>query len=291
MIVYYALGGGLGHVTRGRAVIHTLGLEGPVTVVTSSPGAADRRIVGDWNVVQLEGIRTAAALRESVVEILDEQRPHTIFVDAFPGGILGELGPGLWPNGCDAFHVARALRWHRYTERLRGPLPEYRKVFGVEALGPQQLEALGGTVEKLILLDPPMRGTVPDVTGAWLIVHAGAEEEILDLVAYARERRDRDDPDSPLVLLSPHRPSALAPDINYLDHYPARQLFKDAARIVTACGFNSMRQTESFAEKHLSMPFERALDDQFSRAAQRRADQRRATGSRMDGVVGSARRR
>ena len=42
MIVVYALGGGLGHLTRVRAALFTLGRHEPVTIITSSPFATDR---------------------------------------------------------------------------------------------------------------------------------------------------------------------------------------------------------------------------------------------------------
>jgi hypothetical protein len=43
-----------------------------------------------------------------------------------------------------------------------------------------------------------------------------------------------------------------------------------ASRIVTACGFNVMRQTEPYRDRHTFLPFPRRYDDQFTRAARRR---------------------
>jgi len=45
VIVYYAIGGGLGHLVRARAVLHTLGVADAV-LVTASPFAKDARVTG-----------------------------------------------------------------------------------------------------------------------------------------------------------------------------------------------------------------------------------------------------
>ena len=55
------------------------------------------------------------------------------------------------------------------------------------------------------------------------------------------------------------------------DLFPASYLFESAEQIVSACGFNIMRQTETFKEKHQFLPFWRRFDDQFLRASRRRA--------------------
>ena len=64
--------------------------------------------------------------------LLDDLQPDELLVDAFPGGILGELcGIELPP----ARLIARALRWDAYARRLDGPLPEYDVVHALEPLG------------------------------------------------------------------------------------------------------------------------------------------------------------
>src|SRR5262249_49323155 len=64
------------------------------------------------------------------------------------------------------------------------------------------------------------------------------------------------------------RTSRVAARLNF---YPASLLFPLAERVITACGFNVMRQTESLASIHRFLPFERRFDDQFQRARRRRS--------------------
>ena len=63
MILYYALGGGLGHLVRARAVLYTLGVAERAVLVTASPFAADARVVGGLPVVRVPERWTAIAPR------------------------------------------------------------------------------------------------------------------------------------------------------------------------------------------------------------------------------------
>ena len=53
MLLYYALGGGLGHLVRARAFLHTLGLDGEAALFTSSRFASDPRVTGGLRVVRV----------------------------------------------------------------------------------------------------------------------------------------------------------------------------------------------------------------------------------------------
>ena len=70
-----------------------------------------------------------------------------------------------------------------------------------------------------------------------------------------------------LLLASPQKLNLKLPCFYQTNIYPASTLFESAERIFTACGFNAMKQTELFREKHFFIPFERRYDDQFKRAA------------------------
>ena len=59
-------------------------------------------------------------------------------------------------------------------------------------------------------------------------------------------------------------------------HVPAVDLYPTADRIVTGGGFNAVRQTEAWSDRHLVVPFERRFDDQFARARRVRARHRRS---------------
>lgn len=249
MIVCYAAGDGLGHLTRLRSVLHTLRLDGPVTVVTGSPFAADPRVTGGWHVVE-----TAPALT-----------PDEVIVDAFPAGLRGDLT--RFPPGTRVTHLARLLRWDAYRPLLPADPPCFDRTFVLEPLDPAHdayLREVSAKVSPLVLTDPPSEPV--DVNG-WLIVHSGPDLETLELVAYAQDMAAAERVRPPMTLVSPRRPKDLPPGITHLDVYPAYTPGPNVERIITAAGFNAVRQYAPWRGRHRILPFPRSLDDQFARAA------------------------
>ncbi|WP_433476885.1 hypothetical protein ACQPZP_07405 [Spirillospora sp. CA-142024] len=255
MIVCYAAGDGLGHLTRLRSALHTLRLDGPVTVVTGSPFAGDPRVTGGWQVVETADL---AALR-----------PDEVIVDAFPAGLKGELT--RLPRGKRTTHLARLLRWDAYRPLLPAEPPRFDRTFVLEELDPVHhayLRAVSDKVLPLTLTDPPSEPV--DVDG-WLIVHSGPNAEILELVAYAQDMASAERVRPPMTLVSPHRPADLPQGIAHVDVYPATTPGPNVERIVTAAGFNAVRQYAPWRERHRMMPFPRSLDNQYERAARARS--------------------
>jgi hypothetical protein len=50
-----------------------------------------------------------------------------------------------------------------------------------------------------------------------------------------------------------------------VDAVPAAPLYAAAAGIVTAAGFNTVRELAPYRDRHVCVPFERRLDDQRAR--------------------------
>ena len=272
MILYYAVGGGLGHLTRARAVVHTLGWSDEVTVISASPWAREPYLPPSWRVERLapELAQDLTLARARLQQIYEMTEPDLMVVDAFPGGILGELCDFSWPDGLERVHIARLLRWSRYARRLSGHPPTYDRTFVVEPLFAEHqafLEASSRELKPLRLIDEETACRIPSgIENAWLVVHSEPESEILELLAYAEELRRREDPESDLWLISPSRPQTLPEGVQHFDIFPAQSLFAHARHLVSACGFNIMRQTEPFRHKHSFLPFARPLDDPFERA-------------------------
>ncbi|TDD95477.1 hypothetical protein E1298_04925 [Actinomadura rubrisoli] len=258
MIVCYARGGGLGHLTRLRAVLHTLGWGGEVTVLSGSPFAADARIAGGWRVLApSDPVRTLAELE-----------PDELIVDAFPAGLKGELT--AVPAGTRVTHLARLLRWDAYLPLLPAVPPRFDRTFVLEPLDPAHgsyLRSVSDEIAPLDLTDPP---SAPIDVDGWLIVHGGPDAEIRELVAYARDMAALEGVRPPMTLVSPRRPDGLPAGIAHRDAYPACPPGPRVERIVTAAGFNAVRQFAPWRDRHRMLPFPRALDDQFTRAKRAR---------------------
>jgi hypothetical protein len=281
MILYYAAGGGLGHLTRGRALLHTLGIGGPIAFMTASRFAHDPRVTGGAEVVAIPPslAHDPAAYRRWLVAEIGRLAPEEIYIDTFPAGILGEFAGFPFPGETRLHHVARLLRWDAYAALGASPLPSFTTTWRVEPLGPAQELALGQASSSMIpleLRDPPHdplpASLLPDDDPAplWLVVHSEPDEEVAELLAYAHDLAAAERSHPRIVLVTLSRPSLTLPSIPVLDLYPAASLFPHAAMIITGCGFNAMRQTLPYRERHRFIPFPRRYDDQFLRAARRR---------------------
>ncbi len=277
MILYYALGGGLGHLTRGRRVLETLGLD--ASFVTASSYASDPRVTGAIPVIQVPADleRDVNAHRSWLRNLACDR----LLVDTFPCGIQGELSGLDIPMDL----VARRLRWEAYRRTVPAPLPRFETVWCVEELEQEQQTAIDeqceirSAVALAAAFGPPGRRrsalsetgrAVAALHNCWLIVHSGPEDEVRELVAYAEELRRVAATPPDRVLVATRCTVALPAGFEALDAYPVEHLFPAAARIISAAGFNVMLETEPWRDKHDVVPFARTFDDQFWRAARRR---------------------
>ena len=281
MILVYAEGGGLGHLTRLRALVHTLGLVDPVTVISSSPAAADPRVAGGLDVLTMPFRREDVAARRAwLARTVAELAPARLVVDAFPAGLSGELDAAVVGSiPCD--HVARLLRWPAYRRVLPADPVRFRTTYRLEDLDPDHAGHLAATSERVVpldLVDPPGAAVVPRWPGAsddrprWLVAHSGPAAEVAELLAYARDLAAVEGVRPDLVVASPAgaAPPA-APDLVAVDHYPVWPLFPMADRVITAAGYNVVRQLTDHPDRHTVVPMPRRFDDQFERARRLRA--------------------
>lgn len=276
MILVYALGGGLGHLVRARAFLHTLGMEGDAAILTASHYASDSRVLGGVEaiVIPRELERDPAACRAWIAALLDRRRPDVFCVDAFPCGIIGELGGEALPHAGERWHLARLLRWAEYAHHASKP-PRIDVTWRLEPLHAEHeawLEGASREIRGLELADPPQRDALPDAPpdGYWLVVHSGPASEVEELASYTEDLRAGERSHGPIVVATLEPPVSLPDGALVINACPATPLFARAARIVSAAGFNVMRQARPFREKHVVMPFPRRFDDQFERARRAR---------------------
>ncbi|WPB75012.1 hypothetical protein KYC5002_39200 [Archangium violaceum] len=161
----YALGGGMGHLTRAVALGRAARRRGhQVEVITNSPfapGLALEAELGEGNVHRLGAELDKHSVRESIERLLDRVRPEVLVVDTFPRGLGGELAP-LLPG-----MKARKVLVHRDLH------PDYVERFG--------LARFVDTFDRLIVPgEPAPFAHHPRAvsTPPWLLLDAG---ELLDV--------------------------------------------------------------------------------------------------------------
>jgi hypothetical protein len=243
-------------------VLAALGWEGEVAVL-AAPGAEP---AGGGLELLVPGFDDAAdpvALGAWVARAIAEWEPDALLVDAFPGGVVGELCGMPALDGLELWHVARLLRWGVYARRCEAPLPRYHAVHMVEPLHPAHERVLAGLTDALAPLALPAPSAPTGEPGdAWLVVHTGPAREVRALARIADERRG----DAPLHVVTPIRVDGLPARSERIHAVPATPLYAAAAGIVTAAGFNTVGELAPYRERHVCVPFERRLDDQRARA-------------------------
>jgi hypothetical protein len=250
VLLYYAAGGGLGHVTRARAFLHGAGLD--ATILTSASVPEELR---DDLPAYREWLRGLGATR--------------IIVDTFPAGLFHEFDEGEW--SCAFDYVARYVVWPRYAAMHKPP--RFETAYVLEPLHEEQerfVVANSSRVERNVrLMDPPAGESARRYTGSsyTLVVHSGDADEVEELIEYAHAVGKVD---GELPILVATQAEMHRDDVTIVDAYPVGDLADHAARIITGAGFNCMRQFGG-DPRHRAIPFPRRFDDQFLRAARYRS--------------------
>ncbi len=277
--LYYALGGGLGHITRARALLSQWNVE--ASILTRSEYLGNTAVCAGLDLMPVPDVFAHAEdFAPWLQALLHRMRPHTLYLDSFPAGLFGELCGMPLPAGMRIQHLARLLRWDAYRPLIRSGAPRLHQVDVLEPLNPDHqawLETQAGTMDWLEVQEPAQEideRVLRDFSALprprWLVVHSGPVGETGELLAYAREQARIEGLRPVLVLNTQAFSGSLRPGELRLSCYPAAPLFSLADRIISACGFNTMRQTLAHRERHRFMPMPRCLDDQFARAAARR---------------------
>ena len=279
MIACYAMGGGLGHLTRARRVLRSLGCaSADAAILSASPLARGPDIVAVPRRLATSRAEFAAWLKKTLRSLA----PSAVVVDAFPLGILGELADASVLPEVPLYHVARLLKWKAYREAFGGSPRKYDATLAVEKLTSAHEEFLGSHTKAFRSIDLPFKNEGMQVNPfkrkpVWLVVHSGPAAEVRELLEFSLNRSKKENIAPNFVVVSP-RALDLPADVTRIAHERAWELFPHAERIVTGCGFNSMLEAAPWRGKHLFLPFERRFDDQALRAARAYKEPRLARG-------------
>jgi len=281
--LYYALGGGFGHLARTRAVLEALGeaASGSVRVVASVDSNAPPALIRGLDLLPIpaHARNDPASFGPWLRGLLHRLRPRTLYLDCFPAGLFGELCGMELPEGLRIVHLARLLRWDKYHALLQGDAPRLHLTYRLEPLRDEHERWLvehSQTVQDLAFrpsvaveeIAPDLRRRLEKAgRPLWVVVHSGPDEEIEELLAYGREMAAAECVTPCFVLVAPRRPANFPANVLHLSCFPARPLFPLADRIITACGFNLMAETAPYRAIHRFLPMPRRFDDQFARAA------------------------
>lgn len=279
------MGGGLGHLTRAVAFLRDLEIENDSIILSSSDFLADKRVVGNIRTISVEKSLENDHLtyQKYLQNLFAELKPQKIFFDSFPLGIIGEFSSFKFDKSVELNYLARHVRWKNYSALIGAKLSRFDRTFLLEDLENEHLNFVKAVSQQITAFE--LTYPAPDLSlkdfevyqsvlknklPFWLIVHSGNEVEVSELVEFAAEMREIEAVETNLILISPTNFLTTINNFFQYDIYPASVLFEMADRIFSAAGFNVMKQTEPFKDKHFFIPFERRYDNQFWRAKIRR---------------------
>lgn len=256
MILYYAMGGGLGHLSRTIAILNEAPeLHGKTRIMTSSRLTP---MVKPHSPCPMDYIRGAVLeSRKRYFDFLSDyitfHRIRLIVLDTFPFGIVGEwffVDPGI-----PRILIARDLKWPVYLNKfVRWPLVFPSKSIAVEPLIGQYQRVLEKNSELTVLNAPILleQAQSGPRNAKGVIIHSGSDAECRRLEKFARQ-------------------SGIVGDMDtvYADKkiYPAEKTISAYRFVVSGCGYNmaAIASQSPPERKHLLMPFKRKYDNQFLR--------------------------
>ena len=257
--VFYALGGGLGHVTRALHIAQREGSATDTWDILVSPQ------IRHWDVAVPSSVRLRVLPLEAATNgdaarqwALDFLTPTTasFWLDAFPMGLFGE-----WKTLPDlpAHHTARLLQpggWMRARGERR-----FEETLVLEPLHTAHhayLNHHSKTLREVSIPAPSASPDTPHGTGYWLVVHSGPVSEVETLLSHC--------PPQARIVVATDPGIPLPTTVERATGSPG-SWYSGAERIVTAAGFNTIRETTAYRSKQWIVPFPRRFDDQFQRAA------------------------
>ncbi len=265
MILYYAMGGGLGHLTRSLAILNKApDLSKSMRLMASSRLASMVSPMFPCPVDIVDDVAISSRKRyyKFLKSYIATYKIRGIVLDTFPCGIAGE-----WE------HVAREIP-RILIARYINPAVYFKKigintflppihVMSIEPLEDSYLEVLNRS-SRVTCLNAPIILTyeVPYShdnynRNKWLIVHSGSEDESRTLIGLAKEK----------LGMSGREQVTIETCFKEDSIYPAEGIMPRYSVVISGAGYNMVSSAcmGNKKQEYILHPFKRKFDDQFQR--------------------------
>ncbi len=265
MILYYAMGGGLGHLTRSLAILNNApDLSKSIRLMASSKLApmVSPMIPCPVDIVDDVTISSRKRYYKFLKSYIETYRIRGIVLDTFPCGIVGE-----WEHiarEMPRILIARYLKPTAYFKKIGVDtfLPP-TQVLSIEPLEDSYLEILNRN-SRIACLNAPiiLSSEVPYShdnynRNKWLIVHSGSEDEGRILIGLAKEK----------MSISGYEHITVETCFKEDNIYPAERIMPRYSVVISGAGYNmvSVACMGNKNQEYILHPFKRRFDDQFQR--------------------------
>ncbi|MFC1850017.1 hypothetical protein ACFL27_07490 [candidate division CSSED10-310 bacterium] len=265
--LFYALGGGLGHLTRILALLNeTMELPRSARVLASSNLVSLVKPLQPCpvDVVPPEVMSSRKQYYDFLKNYLFEFQFKSIVLDTFPWGIVGEWS-AMAPT-IPRILLARYLNWQVYIRKFPCPgktVPHH--VLTLETLDRDYLSFLRARAEVTALEQPiilnytEIQTDLPEqaLKDNWLVVHSGPDHEQQTLIALAKENMRKNG----------HNPKLLNTVFPHQELFPVQKLICSVKHVVSGTGYNLVALASQAPPRrnHYFYPFPRLFDDQALR--------------------------
>lgn len=264
MYLFYVYGAGFGHLNRIINFIFTqkIPLKNCVIITNS---VFHKQLPKPIKVLHEEDafFKDPVSFNFFIINCIKDYQIKTLIVDVFPAGFYGELEKSI-PNfkSITTILLARILK-NNYFKKYSSP--NYDVIYALEKgiiladyqyekVIPLSLQIQPRETSKETLIKEPY----------FLVVHSSPLEEVLLLYKQALLYRTYEHiyiysfSEIPIDLLKENTSVIKKTKIT-------NNTLKNANKIFTGCGFNTMLETKKHSEKQHILPFKRKYDDQFKR--------------------------
>jgi hypothetical protein len=269
MNLFYAMGGGMGHVYRTWVFIQHFKITEYKVI---SANSLVRKLFTEDHIIFLDADRYEESWNAFADVTLPTLHASAIYVDTFPAGITGELSTLI--VNFPVYYIARRMRWKNYVALTSGLTLSFSKVFQLEPLESDHEDFIRNRSSQIVSLRLQYpagsvanipKELIPAHRPVWLIVHAFHKEETETLLQYAKDVA-RLEKINPCFIVLSDQPIEVSEGM-CVPYFPAADWFPLADKIFTAAGFNSVQQAQPYLNKVTFFPFPRRYDDQAWRVA------------------------
>jgi hypothetical protein len=263
--LFYAVGGGFGHLSRTKLYQTQQDITN-FKVLTANPQVASQ-FFGPDRVVSLSAGskgKDKKAWTANLNTFLAKERIDELIIDTFPNGIFGELSDLKPQLPIYKKLIARRMIWDAYSSKAGSII--FDKVDLVENLEEKHFNYLkkhSKQIRNYKLVYPTLTNLPIDQRNYITVMHTSSVDELKRLIEIAEEQQGKF-PNCSILILS----ELTLSDLSYeqIQTTNPQTYLEKSAVVITAAGFNSVYQLADFKGKRIIVPFPRKYDDQFWRA-------------------------
>ena len=270
MKLFYAVGGGLGHITRTITLMSNLNIPPEESILLSNSAYARSPFIPEkLKVIPLQNSQTInlVTYQQLLLQIIREFEIQEVFLDAFPTGILGEWNNFKSYQSLTFNYVARILQWSIYSQKHLYHPPYFQNTYVLEPLQEKHQSFIQNNSKEVHhhQLTYPDHTPPPTILSLihklkkdheeiWLLTHSEPDSEIEQLYQYAKDTVQLQQVNAKFLLLTQGSfyPSE---SIHRSDIYPVYPVFSYVDKIVSAGGFNTVHQASFCRQKHFNHAF------------------------------------